>query len=1406
MTPPGYFQGVRSNAARLWDQLEANPELAAPWHQLFRQVQSPRHVLSELLQNADDAGATEASVRIEADEFAFTHNGLDFTEENFASLCRFGYSNKKALHTIGFRGIGFKSVFSLGSTVRLRTPTLSVAFDSHRFTQPRWVEPPEGSEQLTEVRVAIEDAHRRKELERNLKEWLGSPISLLFFKCVRRLHIDGNTMRWEGIGPGPVANSERFALNGRREREYLLIRSGAEPFPAEAMAEIRQERMLNPDQVVDFPPSAVEIVLGAEGRLYVVLPTGVWSKLPFACNAPFIQDPARLKVKDPETSPTNRWLLGRIGALAASAMVEWLGERQIDQEARCRAYDLLPVVDGEDSSLEGICSALTASAFRRKLEGKSFLLTDSGDLKGVRGAVAVPSALREVWPDEQIPNLFDGERRPLLAVGVSEENRQKLVKSGLLDEIVKADVIGVLRSAHLPRPASWRQLLRLWVYVAPEVMASRYFRSEKALKIVPVQGQDTLHASAEIVRLGDKRLLQSDADWEFLARYLVVLNPNWPRYLAEQRKLADETGQGWQEVGAAYGVLDALGLQEASDVSKVVDQVAAKFFGEAQPVRSACIQLAQIAAKLNAAAGVNFRFVTRDGGLRGISDNVVIDPDGALDGLVTRTWGDTHVLHHAYLSEPGSCTHEEWQRWVASGRAGLAGFVPLSAVQSRVWGKERLADELRRREASLPDNYPFKTYWFQFDDWDFADELWRHWEGLSKEDPKLWARVTERILKQPDSYWSRAKSAKVSQVAQTGSMRQIVFDPLLPRWILRFRELPCLLDTRGTPRKPGELLCRTPSTEAVIDVEPFVHASLDREATRPVLELLGVRNTPTGPDRLLGYLRAFAGSGNAPAHEVEKWYRRLDQMIDTGSTEDAAAIRKAFQEERIVLAEDGSWTTVLGAFLMPDDSDAPGVALIRASVRDLALWRKVGVADQPTADLAIAWLKQLPSGALLSPDEARRVRILLPRHADRIWRESGHWLNLAGEWAPIESLKYALTMQSLVSWGHLHDWVKKATADLQKLPLEATETPGMKALPFLADCIEEQFEESPGFRKPETKRAWLEQLGGLLARTEWDDVGEQERIRQLGRDLAESRWQVVPGIEIVPYIGGMPAGTPRQADVLWKDRLLYTTDRPSARLAKGIAQELGRAFRRQEIGDAIKMCFERPVEFITAYMEENFKLAPEVVEEEALALTGTDGPLSAAGIGTYEEAVPAVSETEGLEAIEHRAANANSVDAIQIEDAGETETAESVEEPQQEARPAKERPAARAPQLPLIERFARSQRYHLNGDGRYCRQDGSWIGKANGDVFPWERGNARGEIVMRYWPREHCLECEPLEVDSEVWSLIEKLPDSHALILADPDGKPVELLGARLRALREQGSLRIFPASYRLKIEDGHQQ
>ena len=164
---PHYFEQIRSRAVRRWDQLEADKELAGPWATIPTDSESPRHVLSELLQNADDAGAHSAEVRIEDGVFIFEHDGEDFTDEQFASLCQFGFSNKRNLHTIGFRGIGFKSTFSLGDVVELVSPTLSVCFLRRRFTEPLWTGTIHHTFQ-TRISVPLRDEQVRLEIEKSL--------------------------------------------------------------------------------------------------------------------------------------------------------------------------------------------------------------------------------------------------------------------------------------------------------------------------------------------------------------------------------------------------------------------------------------------------------------------------------------------------------------------------------------------------------------------------------------------------------------------------------------------------------------------------------------------------------------------------------------------------------------------------------------------------------------------------------------------------------------------------------------------------------------------------------------------------------------------------------------------------------------------------------------------------------------------------------------------------------------------------------------------------------------------------------------------------------------------------------------------------------------------------------------
>ncbi len=1401
---PAFFETIRQKAAQRWDQLEQDPELAGPWHQLFKQVQSPRHILSELLQNADDAGATEASVRLEDQTFIFEHNGEDFSDEHFASLCRFGYSNKRSLHTIGFRGIGFKSTFSLGDCVKLFTPSLSVCFHRRRFTEPHWLSERMDTLGNTCVLVEISDQHRQREVEKNLEEWLKSPFSLLFFKSIRRMCIGDQEVHWVSLGPGPIPDSEWMALYEDQEEAHLLVRSDAEAFPEEALDEIRQERILGVEEEIDFPPNKIEIVLGAKGCLYVVLPTGIETALPFACNAPFIQDPARLKIKDPETSPTNRRLLERVGTLAASAMLRWLGRTETSTAERARAYGLFPDVDRDDTSLEGVCSTMVEEAFGEEIEGQTLLLTEDGSLAPEKQSIAIPGRLFDIWPADQAAAILDEEGRPALCRYIELADRKKLLHWGVVDEVDKQKLLETLQTKHLPRPETWRQLLNLWAYVAPEITGYRHYVDEERVRIVPVQGKDVLYAASETVRLGEKKLLQSEEDWEFLAEHLIVLNQNWPRFLADRRRTASEHSDksATEAVEAAYAVLEEIGLDDTSEVNKVIDQVAAEFFSQDSISLQGCVQLAQVAAKLGATAGEAFKYATSDRKLRLAERGVLFDADGSLSDLLPEQRRDSQVLHPDYTAQFSSCSREDWLQWISSGRAGLRTFVPFAASGSYSGRRRGLDVELKKRDFVGPLEPRYKDPWFYIKDWDFDQTYWKHWQSLEAENPTIWASITERILSEKESYWSSAASAQVVEEASNGRQRTIARREVTPSWALKLRDLPCLPDTRGFHRKPGELLRRTPETEWLMDVESFVHGFVDREITRPLLDLIGVRSTPTGPDRLLDCLRALAKADSPPVHEVEKWYSRLDQMVDTCSTEDFEKIRQAFQSEKLILTKNSVWEVTPAVFLASDEEDVPDAEVIRASVNDLTLWRKIGVADRPTAELAIEWLRNLPANKALEQEDARRVRSLLTRYPIRIWQECGSWLNLAGTWASVDGLSYSLTMQSLVPWRHLHQWVKQKTADLQRLPAEITSNPPFSHLPTLATHVEERFIRNPQLAGGAVTKEWLTALGTELRRVELDTEDDTQRVRGLANILARTRWRETPGLEIIPYINGTPAGTPRQADVLWLDDALYVDHLPKAKLAWRVPEEIGKAFGRAEIKAALDYSFERSAQDVRDYLEENFKLCPA----SALPAETSDKAEPDTTEG-HDEAEPTTDDGADQEPGDPNGPDIEDIvepEEDEAEDAGSVET-----DTEQETDDVTETEPPRPPPKPakpdIIERYAKSQGFRKDSDDRFFHEDGSWIARSNGVRFPWERRTASGNLVRYYWPKDHCLEREPLQLEADIWGLIEKHPESYALVLANIEGGQVEVTGSRLRAMRDEGEVTLYPATYRLVYDhDGY--
>ena len=1390
MSPPPFFDRIRTAASRRWDQLEQDPELAAPWHQLFKQVQSPRHVVSELLQNADDAGATEASVTIDDSEFVFSHDGGDFTEANFASLCRFGYSDKRALHTIGFRGVGFKSTFSLGDEVRLLTPTLSVAFHRGRFTEPVWIGP-QHPRQGTQIRVRITDQYRLTEAEDNLQQWLDNPESLLFFRQLRCLRVRDQELRWVEQAPGPIPGSAWMTPSTYPDERYLLLRSAEEEFPEDAVREIHSERGVAVDDTVGLPPCRVEIVLGVEGRLFVVLPTGVETALPFASNAPFVQDPARMRIKEPAISPTNRWLLERVGRLAGSALLAWLHRVDLGPEQRARAYELLPDLDRAGRSLEERCATIVGEAMERVLDGHRCVLAQSSELMPSSKCHAVDSALLDVWSLSQVQSSFLPPEGAVLSQSISRRSTRRLIAWGLARELPKASVLDVLASKHLPQPDTWRQLLILWGYVSPEVTDRYSYPSRKGVRIVPVQGKDVLCAADDVVRLSDKRLLHSEQDWRFVAQYLSVLSQEWARYVAEQRRVASEHNDRTlgSLVDAAHRVLSEFDLADASDVGRVIGIVAQHVFAATCELAD-CVRLAHIAAAIDAPAGDSFRFVTRDGRLRTGDDTLLVDLDGDLDMFVSEDWYQKHVLHSAYSDAFAGCTKEAWARWVTSGRTSLHTFVPLLEDQKYVGGRERISALLRSRMYDGPIEFHYRGSQFVFRDWDYEAVHWQLWEALARADPSFWGRLMARILRQPESYWSPGSSASAIQVAKNGHRRVIVRDNVLPAWITTLREVPCLQDTWGAFQKPSELLRRTPDTEALLGIEPFVRAELDIEATRPLLVMLGVRAHVSGPEPLLERLRVLSRAGSVPFSELERWFGRLDQMLTRCSTEDIEEVKHVFAQEPLVPTATMEWARTEEVFLAADEDDVPGAAIVHPALRHMALWLRIGVPERPTTELAIAWLRGMPCAQQLAADQLRRIRALLARHPARIWQECGRWLNLDGHWVDTEDLEYALSMQSLAPSKHLFPAIRQRVADLTKLSAETCCTPPFSDLPSLLSAIEDRLTEGiQCLAEPET-RPWLGALAKGLMRVSLGSQEDTSRIRTLAHRLWDTQWQVVADLEIVPYIDGTPAGIGRRVPALWRETLLYVEGRSEARLARAVANEIGRAFDSPEILDAIKMCVGRTEEFIAEYLEENLTLVDADAVKHALPSSGeTDSrelqpvppvpPAEAGDPASTSSTVPVTGE--------ELPPNTSTLDPPL--DDGQNVPQET---------PARRSVHSKPPRPSIVERFAKAHGYAKDGHDRFHRPDGALLQKVPNSMFPWEERSPGGDLMRCYLAREHCVQAEPLKVEADAWALLERSPGTHALLLEGPSGEPVALTGYLLRKLVNSNQLTVHPAMFRL--------
>ena len=202
---------------------------------LLGQLYSERtHFIFELIQNAEDAGATELAFELFEDRLELRHDGRPFTEDDVRGVCGVGKSGKSGdLTAIGKFGIGFKSVYAYTKSPRVYSG--GEHFRIENYVRPFPVEPLPSAGTLF-VFPFDHDTVPAPVAVREIAAALSAiqPRILLFLEHVERLGVGGAGVA-ETVIERSVAGKGSVAGEGSRRRVTLRsmkkARKGRKPAP-----------------------------------------------------------------------------------------------------------------------------------------------------------------------------------------------------------------------------------------------------------------------------------------------------------------------------------------------------------------------------------------------------------------------------------------------------------------------------------------------------------------------------------------------------------------------------------------------------------------------------------------------------------------------------------------------------------------------------------------------------------------------------------------------------------------------------------------------------------------------------------------------------------------------------------------------------------------------------------------------------------------------------------------------------------------------------------------------------------------------------------------------------------------------------------------------------------------------
>ena len=381
------------------------------------------HFIFELLQNAEDAGATEGRFTLGQYSASFEHNGHPFTEENVWAITDIGGEDKEEdEYKIGRFGVGFKAVFAYCETPHIWSPTFS--FKISELVLPTELKPKSGVGKNTYFEFPFNNPKKParvayEEIKAGLEEL--AETTLLFLSGI-------NSIRWQ-IDQQPtgevlrIKHSEHHIEVQKRvggkttsSSHFLRFSDAVDNLDKRCVAIAFELDILPSVTTFDAKKplnEQLKIIPANQGWVAVFFPAEKEnSGLRFHLHAPFVPELSRASIKE---TLVNKPLFEQLARLTASSL-------HTVRDLRLLTGDFLGVLPNPQDTIpkryQPICEAIIT-----EMNDKPLTPTHAKKHEPARHLLQAKASLKSLLSEEDLEFLVDYDEEPFKwAIGAQQKN------------------------------------------------------------------------------------------------------------------------------------------------------------------------------------------------------------------------------------------------------------------------------------------------------------------------------------------------------------------------------------------------------------------------------------------------------------------------------------------------------------------------------------------------------------------------------------------------------------------------------------------------------------------------------------------------------------------------------------------------------------------------------------------------------------------------------------------------------------------------------------------------------------------------------------------------------------------------------------------------------------------------